>query len=102
MFKSVSLLLFAGLAIQAANPLPRHTEVRPRLSAETPLIVLAENPAFGYIWAPTLADAETQAKAMTSLDPLCGAVPELCVLRFDNTIYFGIFADGSILPLFVN
>jgi hypothetical protein len=101
--KTISLLLFAGLAIQAADPLPQHRpEPRPSLSTEAPLIVFAENPAFGYIWASTLAEAEAQAKAMTSLDPLCGVVQELCMARFKNTIYFGIFADGSTRPLFVN
>lgn len=57
--------------------------------------VVASNPVFGHISEPTLQEAETVAKNLTGLDPICFAIPQLCEARYANTLYTGFYSDGS-------
>lgn len=83
-----------------------HTQHEPRPKDLQPstalLLVIAQNPLFGALVEPTLIEAEVAARQMTSLDPVCGAVPAACELRYEATEYLGVYADGQIVPLVVN
>jgi len=63
----------------------------------TVVFVIATNPAFpgGVFVAPDLATAKIEAKQMTSLDPVCNSVPQVCEARANMTVYTVIYSDGT-------
>ena len=88
---AVSIALIASLAGAESR------KQSPKAHGPTLLSVTAYNYAIpgGQVSAPTLQEAETLAKQETALDPVCYAVPELCISRYENTVYVGFYSDGS-------
>jgi len=83
----LSLVLFAS-TINAGHK----TEDRPSI-----ILVIAFNPVFpgGVIVTTSLSSAEAVAEAWSNLDPLCQAVPEVCIARYNGTVYEIFYNDGS-------
>ena len=69
----------------------------PRYPVESPVVVvIAANPVFGTIWEPTLADAEEVAKILTSTNPICVPLPEVCEAQYLETTYTIIHENGTV------
>jgi hypothetical protein len=87
----IAFALAASFAFAGGKP-TQHKSTKPAV-----VLVIASNPAFpdGDIAAPDLATAEEEADALTSLDPICGSIPQLCAARAANTSYRIFYSDGT-------
>jgi hypothetical protein len=63
--------------------------------AATVIFVIVTNPAFPSFVAPDLPTAQSESAAMSSLDPVCNAVPQVCETRAAMTRYTVVYSDGS-------
>lgn len=59
------------------------------------VIAVNQDPSIGVVTALTLEEAKEQIASLASLDPVCYAVPQVCVTRAEVTVYYIFYRDGA-------
>lgn len=61
------------------------------------IFVFGENAAFPEVaYGDTLEQAQQMAKQLADIDPVCQAVPQVCEIRYESTVYYVFYDDGTI------
>jgi hypothetical protein len=90
--KFTKLVFAIALVASFASAQPKPAENKPSV-----VLVIASNPAIpgGVVIATSIAQAQIDVMEMTSLDPVCNAVPQLCQARAAATVYKVIYSNGT-------
>jgi hypothetical protein len=92
-----TLLIVLALVASFVSAQTLHRSEHAKNISNPVILVIAKNPVFpgGFIIGNNLYTVETQAKNLSSLDPVCNPVPQVCAARFAATVYTIVYADGS-------
>lgn len=85
------LLAVSPVGAFASRPSPAQSPE----SRVTVIGVVADIPGWGVMGFPSLEVAREEAKNLTSLDPVCNSVPQVCEDRFEAVVYTVLYSDGS-------